>query len=90
MNKLAIAFSICMFAILVPIDASSEKNGPGSVQIPLTDYTHLIDLTRDPMRPAPNGYALGEAQVQVDVSRTKGRATAVVQVHLSVEILEDK
>jgi len=90
MKKLAIAFSVCLLATLTPFHAAVEKSEPGSVQIPLTDYTHLIDQTRDPVRPAPNGYALGDAQVQVSVSRTKGRATAIVQVSLGVEILEDK
>jgi len=90
MNKLAIAFSICMVAIFTPIEASPEQKDPGSVQIPLPDYAQLIEETRDPERPVPHGYALGEAQVQVNVSRTKGRATAIVQVNLNVEVLEDK
>jgi len=88
MNTTVVTIAFCLLALLAPVHASPATTDPGSVQIPLTDYTQLIDLTRDPVIPAPNGYALGEAQVQVNVTRSEGRATAVVQVNLSVEILE--
>ena len=90
MKTTVVTIAFCMLALLAPVHAFAAKTDPGSVQIPLTDYTQLIDLTRDPVIPAPNGYALGEAQVQVNVTRSKGRATAIVQVNLSVEILEAK
>ena len=80
MKQLLLALSIGLMVF------GSHATEPGSVQIPLPKYTQLIDETRDPQRPAPNGYALGEAQVQLTVSRENGRATAVVQVTLAVEI----
>ena len=88
MKTAVVTITFCILALLAPVYAAPAKTDPGSVQIPLTDYTQLVNLTRDPLIPAPNGYALGEAQVQVNVTRSNSRATAIVQVHLGVEILE--
>lgn len=65
----------------------------GEVTIPIERYDDLIDRTRDPIdkpRPAPAGYALGQAQVRVNISEDGDKASANIMTELSVKILEDE
>ncbi len=61
----------------------------GQVELPLDVYNRLIDTARDPSqppRPAPAGFALGRAQVDVTVAAEKA---AEIRVELKIQVLED-
>ena len=65
----------------------------GKVELPLEDYRRLLDLARDPTRPprpAPASYALGSANVRLQVSGTEPRASAQLTVQLAIDVLEDE
>jgi len=67
--------------------AYAQEKPPGQVQLPLDTYLQL--LQGDP-RPAPAGYAIGNAQVSVRVTEAKHRATAEIRVDLDIQVLEDE
>ena len=70
----------------------AQELGPGQVQLPLAEYTRLIELSRQPpiaRRPVPASYALGNARMSVDVSGGAQRAVATVTVQLTIDVLED-
>src|SRR5262249_8858066 len=55
--------------------------------------THLVETARDPsrtIRPAPAGYALGNARVMVVVQGAATRASAEARVDLAIDVLEDQ
>jgi len=65
----------------------------GQVQLPLGVYTTLLQQASDPTqppRPAPAGYALGNANVTVTVTDFDRRASSTVQVELGIDVLEDE
>jgi hypothetical protein len=59
------------------------------VQIPLEIYTQLV-AAAEPPTVAPAGFALGKADVNVEVTESEGRASATVRVALTIEVLEDR
>ena len=89
-------FSCTLLILLIaagvaPTPAGEE--GTGQVQLSLEDYTRLVDLARDPSqppRPAPAGFALGNAQVTVTVASRDTAAGGSIRVRLSIDVLEDE
>lgn len=67
---------------------TNEKDN-GSVQIPLDVYRKLVEASQQPAL-APADFALGKAEVDVQVKESEGRATAEVTAALSIEVLEDR
>ncbi|MEM7584867.1 MAG: hypothetical protein AAF560_15855 [Acidobacteriota bacterium] len=66
----------------------SSQTADGQVELPLEVYNRLVEIARDPSippRPAPAGYALGTATVNVTVRDL----SADVRVDLSIDVLED-
>jgi hypothetical protein len=76
-------------ALCISPASADEDAADGRVQIPLDIYQQLIDAAQTPTL-APADYALGKAAVNVTVTESEGRATAEVQVSLTVEVLEDR
>ncbi len=70
----------------------AQEQKQGQVQLPLDTYIQLIQAAQDPgHRPAPVGYALGNAKVSVQVGTTEPRATAEIRVDsLAFEVLENE
>lgn len=81
--------AICLLGLLSVGAAADER--PGQVQIPLDVYNQLIESTRAPgQRPAPLGFALGNAAVRVSVASIDGRPVAEVAVSLPLEVFENQ
>jgi hypothetical protein len=90
-DSIRFTLTATLLVSLVMVSVSpAEETGAGEVQIPLADYTRLLDQLRDPARPAPSGFALGNAAVTVRVGATEPLATAAVQVQLGIDVLEDE
>lgn len=72
---------------------SGTGSGAGTVELPREVYDRLIEAARNPTqqpRPAPASFALGNAEVTVDAtSGADGAVSAVVNVSLAIETLED-
>ncbi len=82
---------LLMFSSGSPLVAQANTNG--LVELPLEVYNRLIETARDPTvppRPAPAGYALGNAQVTVTVDAQQPRLSAEVRADLTVDVLEDE
>ncbi len=62
----------------------------GQVQLPLDVYTTLIEQAHSDTRPAPAGFAVGNAGVTVVSSRIDGTVNGTVNVKLSIEVFEDE
>ena len=76
---------------LVPFVSAAADETPGHVQIPVAVYNQLVQAMQGATpapRPAPAGYALGTARVNVTVQGTGPHATAEVRVDLSIVVLE--
>jgi hypothetical protein len=69
--------------------ARASETEDGRVQIPLEIYTQLVQAAEQPAV-APAGFALGKADLNVQVTESEGRASAEVTVSLSIQILEDR
>lgn len=77
----------------LPRVAADEAPAAGHVQIPVDVYTRLVEVAGDPSRvrrPAPAGYALGNARVALSVRAASGGASGEVRVELAIEVLEDQ
>lgn len=75
-----------------PAATGAAPGGGGTVEIPLETYNHLLETARSPVReprPAPAGFALGSAAVDIRVTEAAGRPSAEVRVQLSIRVLED-
>jgi hypothetical protein len=83
---LALALASFTFATSDGWGAETED---GQVQIPLEIYQQLVAAAQQPAV-APAGYALGKADLNVQVAESEGRASAEVQVALTIEVLEDR
>jgi hypothetical protein len=82
---------VCLLAAATPA-APQAAPGTGHVQIPVELYNTLVTAS-DPAqrpRPAPAGYALGNARVTVQVPASADRATAEIHAELTVDVLEDQ
>jgi hypothetical protein len=94
MKRLKMLAFPLMAALLLAIPSlASEKADGGQVQLPLDVYTSLVQLASDPTRPprpAPAGFALGNAAVTVTVRGMEQRASAEVEVQLGIEVLESE
>jgi hypothetical protein len=81
--------AICLLSLISHAAATDE--GSGQVQIPLDVYNQLIESTRVPgQRPAPLGFALGNASLRVSVASIDGRPVAEVSVSLPLEVFENQ
>ena len=84
-NLLYLLFALVLIS---SAGAAAELSG-GEVQIPLDIYNQLINDTRT-TRPAPSGYALGQAIVKIQVADIGGRASASISVDLQLDVLENE
>jgi hypothetical protein len=62
----------------------------GHVQIPVEVYNSLVAAGTSAQRPAPAGYALGNARVTVTVKDAGARFGAQAQAELTIDVLEDQ
>jgi hypothetical protein len=79
--------------MLLASSTLAQEPSSGQVQLPLDEYTRLVEITRQPVtvkRPVPESYALGNAVMTVDVSGEAPRAVATVTVQLTIDVLEDQ
>jgi len=97
MKKIKFLTALCTFGLIasfaVASEAPIETGDGGQVQLPLHVYQQLLQQASDPTkppRPAPAGYALGNAAVTVTVEEIGQRASAAVHVQLGIEVLEDE
>ena len=77
---------LLLIALSVPWTASAQDDG--QVQLPLDVYQALVRLAETETRPAPAGYALGNATVNAVLN--EARTTAVVSVSLRIEVFENE
>ena len=92
MRLRSLAPAVAVLAVL-PGAAADEAPSTGHVQIPIEVYNRLVETARDPSRtprPAPAGYALGNAQVTLSVQGPSARASAEARVELAIDVLEDQ
>ena len=84
------AFAQPSLSVPTSTSSSSAASVGGQVQLPLDVYTQLIALTQQPTppRPVPASYAIGDAQMRVDVAGGSQRPVATVTVDLTVDVLE--
>jgi hypothetical protein len=80
---------LVLVAALTGAHAGNEP-GAGQVQLPLESYRDLVSEATSTARPAPAGYALGRADVRVDVGGTDEPGSASVEVGLTVEVFESE
>ncbi len=80
--------------LLCSLVSTVRAEGDGQVKLPLDVYTRLMQQAQNPPatpRPAPAGYALGQARIDVRVKEDENqRAVAEVEVKVPVEVLEDE
>ncbi len=69
-------------------EITADENG--QVQLPLTVYNHLINLSQQDPRPAPAGYAIGNASINVIVTDRNDRSTAQVEATVMIEVFESE
>jgi len=69
--------------------AVEPENEDGRVHIPLEIYNQLVQAAEQ-TTPAPAGFALGRADLDLRVDESEGRASAEVQVTLGIEVFEDR
>jgi len=84
------ALALFVFGLAAPL--TGQETAPGHVQIPVEVYNQLVEQARDPKqppRPVPARYALGNASIQLTVSDGGPRVSGQVRVELSVDVLED-
>jgi hypothetical protein len=74
---------------LAMASAQGTEVESGQVQIPLEIYQQLVEAAEQPTL-APTGFALGKADLNVQVAESEGHASAEVQVALTIEVLEDR
>ena len=87
-------FNILLILLTSLASASSAQETlaqqtAGQVELSLEVYNRLVEGARDPSvapRPAPAGFALGRAQVDVTAA---GEQAAEVRVSLKIQVLED-
>ena len=77
---------LLVIALSLPLNVSAQDDG--QVQLPLDVYRELLRLAESEPRPAPAGYALGNADVTAVLNAA--HSTAVVSVTLRVEVFEDE
>ncbi len=65
-------------------------NDNGQVQLPLTIYNQLVNQANQDPRPAPAGYAIGNAEVSVIITDRDDRSTAQVEATVMIEVFEDQ
>ena len=87
MRFAALTLSFLLMAVGVGAEeiASAED---GRVQIPLDVYQQLVEAAQQSPR-APSGFAVGKAELDVQVNEVEGRASGEVRAALSIEVLED-
>jgi hypothetical protein len=84
--------ALVLAAVLLSVSAAratEAEDGQGQVQIPLEIYNQLVQAAEQPSL-APAGFALGKADLNVQVTESEGRASAEVGVALTIEVLEDR
>ena len=69
--------------------ARASETDDGRVQIPLEIYNQLVRAAEQPTL-APAGYAIGKADLKVQVTESEGRAGAEVVVAVTIEVMEDR
>jgi hypothetical protein len=89
MRSVARALLVLGIAALPLEGAGAAEASDGQVQIPLEIYTQLLQAAEQPDL-APAGFALGQAELNVEVTESEGRASAEVSVALTIEVLEDR
>ena len=82
-------------AVLAAVAGAAAEEAPpaGHVQIPVDVYNRLVETARDPSRtprPAPAGYALGNARVAVTVRAASASASGEARVELAIDVLEEQ
>jgi hypothetical protein len=88
MTRTLRAFLLLSLLLSVPALAQDD----GTVQIPVERYDTLVDQASQPDRippDAPGAYALGQATARATVSTSGETASALVQLSLTVQVLED-
>lgn len=85
--------SLLLLILMACITVQATEIAPddnGQVQLPLSVYNHLINLSTQDPRPAPAGYAIGNADIKVTVADRDDRSTAQVEATVMVEVFEDE
>ena len=93
-TRLGALLSIAFIALIAcsAAQATETESASGQVQLPLNVYNQLVQQAGDPTlppRPAPAGYALGNASVNIFVEGAEQRTSGAVQVQLGIDVLED-
>lgn len=88
MRSATLTLALVLLAAVAGADQTSESQN-GSVQIPLETYQQLVEAADQPPR-APSDFAVGRAELDVQVNEAEGRASGEVRVVLSLEVLEDR
>lgn len=79
-----------LLSVLLAVPALAQDDG--TVQIPVERYDQLVDGARDPdaIPPdAPGSYALGQATARATVNSSGNAGSALVQLSLTVQVLQD-
>lgn len=85
--------ALVSLSLLVAASAAAQDARSGQVELPLDVYDQLVESTRDPRqppRPAPARFTLGQARVEVTVDDGAPRPSARVNVRLKIQVLEDE
>ena len=88
MKRIVVTLLIILFS--AGVSTAQTDSATGEVKLPLNQYTALINKVEDQKRPAPSGYALGQARVNVTVSEKDSNMLADVNVDLTIRVLEDE
>ncbi len=80
---------IGMILLLAGVSPHADET-TGQVQLPLDVYSTLIEQARSETRPAPAGFAVGNAGITVNTSRVDGTVNGTVSVTLSIDVFEDE
>ena len=89
MKRIAVII-ILLFTFSSQAFADEEFIHNGEVKIPLDQYAALVNNAETKPKPAPSGFALGQARVNISAREEEDQIVADVNIDLGIRILENE
>ncbi|MFC3192867.1 hypothetical protein ACFODZ_01310 [Marinicella sediminis] len=88
-NLTFLLFTILMWSCLTAT-ADDQPIESGDVRVNLQHYIQLIEAARDPQLPAPVAYAIGQADLEVQLTEQPDRTNARIKLQTTLEVFADE
>ena len=90
MKKLILLLIICRCCLLTAAATDLSAPQTGDVRVSLEDYIRLIEAASDPEQSAPVAYAMGQANIDIQLHEQAERITARIRLQTTLEVLDDR